>query len=57
MRRITSALTATVLALSACGTSESDPSATGGQDTLSMPADDARCTEEKKGARSLWAPT
>lgn len=52
MRRIptaAAALAITALALSACGTSEADPTAAADQDTLAMPADDARCTEDKAG--------
>lgn len=52
MRRIptaAAALTITALALSACGTSEADPTAAADQDALAMPADDARCTEDKAG--------
>ncbi|MCT1639683.1 ABC transporter substrate-binding protein [Dietzia cinnamea] len=52
MRRIptaAAALAITALALSACGSSEADPAAAADQDTLTMPADDARCTEDKAG--------
>ena len=52
MRRIpaaAAALAITALSLSACGTGESDPAASGEQDTVSTPANDARCTEDKAG--------
>ncbi|WP_096907151.1 ABC transporter substrate-binding protein [Dietzia sp. WMMA184] len=52
MRRIPTAAAAmaiTALSLSACGTSEADPDATGEQASLTMPADESRCTEDKAG--------
>ncbi|EFV93023.1 high affinity substrate binding lipoprotein, partial [Dietzia cinnamea P4] len=43
------ALAITAFALSACGTSEADPAASGEPDALAAPAGDERCTEDKAG--------